>query len=80
MNIDNFVVRPHRRVVERYAKPEAWTVLTTETLAELAHEIAGLPSELPSENEDAKRFDLLLLGLQLTALRHEPASSDCAIA
>jgi type I restriction enzyme R subunit len=34
--------------------------------AEPAHELAGLPSELPSEEEEAKRFDLLLLRLQLT--------------
>ena len=25
MNLDNFVVRPKRRLVEKYAKPEAWT-------------------------------------------------------
>ena len=25
MNLDNFVVRPRRRLVEKYAKPEAWT-------------------------------------------------------
>jgi type I restriction enzyme R subunit len=72
MNLDNFVIRPHRRAVEKYAKPEAWTVLSAEALADLAHEIAGLPSELPSENEEAKRFDLLLLGLQLTVLTREP--------
>ena len=24
MNVDNFVVRPHRRLVERYREPEAW--------------------------------------------------------
>jgi cytochrome c556 len=25
MNLDNFVVRPKRRLVEQYAKPEVWT-------------------------------------------------------
>jgi type I restriction enzyme R subunit len=24
MNLDNFVVRPQRQFVEKYAKPEAW--------------------------------------------------------
>ena len=42
MNLDNFVVRPQRRLVEKYAKPEAWSVLPPEALAELAHEVAGL--------------------------------------
>ncbi len=73
MNLDNFVVRPKRRIVERYAKrSEAWTVLTREALSELSHEIAGLPSELDPEGEEAKRFDLLILRLQLARLRSEP--------
>ncbi|HUG23260.1 DEAD/DEAH box helicase family protein [Piscinibacter sp.] len=72
MNLDNFVVRPHRRVVEKYAKPESWTKLPADARAELSHEVAGLPTELDPENEEAKRFDLLALRLQLTLLRHEP--------
>ncbi len=72
MNLDNFVVRPRRRVVEKYAKPEAWTVLSPEALSELSHQVAGLPSELDPENEEAKRFDLLVLKLQLAMLRMEP--------
>ncbi len=72
MNLDNFVVRPHRRLVEKYAKPEAWVVLVNDALAELSHEVAGLPSELDPENEEAKRFDLLALNLQLALLQVEP--------
>jgi type I restriction enzyme R subunit len=72
MNLDNFVVRPRRRIVEKYAKPEAWTVLPPGALAELSHEVAGLPSELDPEGEEAKRFDLLVLNLQLALLRSEP--------
>jgi type I restriction enzyme R subunit len=73
MNLDNFVVRPKRRLVEMYAKPEAWKVLSDESRNELGHEVAGLPSELASEDEDAKRFDLLVLKLQLAVLRVEPS-------
>lgn len=72
MNLDNFVVRPRRRTVEKYAKPEAWAVLSPEALSELSHEVAGLPSELEPEGEEAKRFDLLVLNLQLALLRAEP--------
>jgi len=72
MNLDNFVVRPRRRLVEKYAKPDAWLSLPAEALTELSHEVAGLPSELDPENEEAKRFDLLALSLQLSLLRHEP--------
>ena len=37
---------------------------------ELAHEVAGLPSEQDAEDEEAKRFDLLILNLQLATLRY----------
>ena len=73
MNLDNFVVRPKRRVVEKYARPESWVLLPAESLHELSHEVAGLPSELETESEEAKRFDLLVLNLQLTLLRSRPA-------
>jgi|CXWL01.1.fsa_nt_gi type I restriction enzyme R subunit len=75
MNLENFVVRPKRRVIEKFAKPQSWVVLSPESLNELAHEVAGLPSELESESEEAKRFDLLVLNLQLALLRSKPAFS-----
>lgn len=72
MNVNNFVVRPKRRFVEKYAKPEVWAKLSPEELSELAEEVAGLPAELDPEGEEAKRFDLLMLNLQLARLRAEP--------
>ncbi|MGH6897944.1 MAG: DEAD/DEAH box helicase family protein [Geminicoccaceae bacterium] len=72
MKLDNFIVRPHRRLVDKYAKPEAWAALAAEALAELSHEVAGLPTELDPENEEAKRFDLLALKLQLALLHADP--------
>jgi type I restriction enzyme R subunit len=72
MNLDNFVVRPHRRVVEKYAKLEAWARLSPDERSTLSHEVAGLPSELDPEGEEAKRFDLLVLNIQLAILRSEP--------
>lgn len=71
MNLDNFVVRPHRRLVEKYAKHEAWQSLAGDAMAELSRQVAGLPTELDPENEEAKRFDLLSLNLQLALLRTE---------
>ncbi len=73
MNVDNFIVRTKRRVVEKFKRPDAWIALTPEDRLELSTEIAGLPSELEAEPEEAKRFDLLVLNLQLAVLRHEPA-------
>jgi len=73
MNLDNFVVRPKRRLVEKYSNPEAWTTLSGEAFTELAQGLAGLPSELDAEAEEAKRFDLLILNLQLAVFRSEPS-------
>jgi type I restriction enzyme R subunit len=72
MNVDNFIVRPKRRLIEVYRKPDAWEKLGPEQRQELTEQVAGLPSELPSEDEEAKRFDLLMLRLQLALLRAEP--------
>lgn len=73
MNIDNFVVRAHRRVVEKFAKIQAWEKLSESDIHELSEEVAGLPTQLESEPEEAKRFDLLLLNLQLALLKSEPS-------
>jgi len=72
MNLDNFVVRPKRAHVKRFAKPGAWTVLQQDDLHDLASEVASLPSDVEAEEEEAKRFDLLMLNLQLAVLRHDP--------
>ncbi|MBI5284755.1 MAG: DEAD/DEAH box helicase family protein [Chloroflexi bacterium] len=69
MNVDNFVVRPQRKLVEQYAKPESWVALTGDDADDLAGRLAGLPSEQTDDDEEAKRFDLLMLRLQLAVVR-----------
>jgi type I restriction enzyme R subunit len=71
MNCDNFVVRPKRKLVEKYNNQQAWTFLSEEDLIALSQEIAGLPSQLQPEGEEAKRFDILILKLQLALLRSQ---------
>ena len=67
MNLDNFVVRPHRRAVERYADADAWKRIAPED-SEALLMLAGLPSSVRDDDEDAKRFDLLVLRRQLAQL------------
>lgn len=69
MNLDNFVVRPHRRVVEKYQREGAWASINAAAQHELIDEVAALPSEFQLGNEPAKRFDLLMLNLQLALLK-----------
>lgn len=68
MNPDNFIVRPHRRHLEKFTIREQWGSLNAEDALEVTLHLAGLPAELPQEDETAKRFDLLLLNLQLALL------------
>lgn len=72
MTLENFLVRPHRKLVEIFAKSDAWESLSEEDRNVLAHEVAGLPSVIPAETPEARQFDLLMLRMQLTLLRGEP--------
>jgi type I restriction enzyme, R subunit len=72
MNVDNFIVRPQRRLVERYAEAAPWKQLGTEAIGDLMRGLAGLPSAVTDDDQDAKQFDLLMLRVQLTLLRSEP--------
>ncbi|WP_427385126.1 DEAD/DEAH box helicase family protein [Janibacter sp. G56] len=67
MNLDNFVVRPHRRAVEKYASADAWRTLGPED-SETLLGLAGLPSSVRDDDEEAKRFDLVILRRQLAQL------------
>ena len=69
MQLDNFVVRPQRRLVEAWRDTAAWHKVSGEQLAELAQHVSGLPSAVRDDDEDAKRFDLLMLRTQLGSLQ-----------
>ena len=71
MSVDNFLVRAHRRYVEKFAAEAAWTRLSLDDQAELVHEVAGLPSAVTDEDLAAKQFDALILRTQLAVLRAE---------
>lgn len=67
MTLDNVLVRPHRRAVELLSEASSWERLSAED-AESALGLAGLPSAEQDRDEDAKRFDLLVLRRQLAQL------------
>jgi type I restriction enzyme, R subunit len=72
MNVDNFVVRPHRQAVERYSQPATWESLGPEDFDTLTSQVAALPSQLSDADEEAKRFDLLVMRAQLSILQAKP--------
>ncbi|WP_018631760.1 DEAD/DEAH box helicase family protein [Neomegalonema perideroedes] len=73
INPENFVARPHRRLIERYQDRGAWRRLDAEARSALARDLAGLPTSFRDESPPAKAFDLLILTAQLALLREDPA-------
>ncbi|MCT9140261.1 DEAD/DEAH box helicase family protein [Streptomyces violarus] len=76
MNLDNFIVRDHRSWVETYANREAWSrekirAAGPQGLSDLIENLGELPTADRGDGTDekAKRFDLMMLTLQLGILR-----------
>lgn len=72
MNVHNFVVRPQRRWVEIYNQAGAWHQISPDDARDIGEHLIGLPSAVRDDDEAAKRFDLLMLRLQLCVLAAEP--------
>ena len=78
MNRNNFLVRHHLRLVEKYSEPEAWTDANgvMGDKAALMRDLAALPDQMDPEQEDSKRFDLMVMNCQLGVLNAEPWESS----
>lgn len=72
MSLDNFLVRPHRRSVEKFTAVPAWGRLDADAQHELIEQIAGLPSAVTDDDLLAKQFDLLVFRAELALLRVDP--------
>lgn len=72
MSLGNFLVRPHRRYVEKYSAVEAWTKVDADVRYELIEHIAGLPSAVVDDDLAAKQFDLLVFRVELALIRAHP--------
>lgn len=71
MSPDNFLVRPHRQYVETFHDRERWKHLTQGDELDITEHLTGLPA--PDEDDEfARRFDLLILNLQLAILEAAP--------
>ncbi|MCF2445407.1 DEAD/DEAH box helicase family protein [Dyadobacter sp. CY345] len=67
-----FEVRLHLRHVEHYCNPDAWTNIKSSQVTELAGHVAPLVRNEDTD-ERIKRFDLMMVKLQLAILRNERA-------
>ncbi len=72
MTFANMIVRPKRKYVEKYSVADAWKHITQTEAVEVGNELADLPSQLRDTEEEAKRFDMLMLRMQLCILNSTP--------
>ncbi len=75
MTLDNVLVRPHRREVERFREGRTWLSLGDDDY-ERVIALGALPSEADADDTDeaAKRFDLLAYRAQLAVLEGDAPS------
>ena len=65
MNRENFIVRMQLEAVERFQRRESWEPLTASDVEVLQGEVAGLPSEIETDDIESRLFDLTALKMQL---------------
>jgi type I restriction enzyme, R subunit len=67
LNGESFVVRQHWEVVEKYRDPNAWNAINDLDMKQLFDHVGPLMTET-DQDEMAKRFDALMLDIQLSIL------------
>ena len=65
MNRENFIVRMHLEAVERFQQRGSWEQLTASDIEILQNEVAGLPSEIETDDIESRLFDLTALKMQV---------------
>ncbi len=65
MNRENFIVRMQLEAVERFQQRESWERLTASDVETLQNEVAGLPSQIETDDIESRLFDLTALKMQL---------------
>jgi len=64
-------VRPVKRLVDLFKDRAAWEALSPVDMSELFNKVASVV-EVPGQDEMAKRFDLLMIDLQLATAERDP--------
>ena len=65
MNRENFIVRMHLEAVDRFRARTTWELLNDADREVLQREVAGLPSEIETDEIESRMFDLTALRMQL---------------
>ena len=65
MNRENFIVRMHLEAVDRFRERTTWAQLSDADREVLQREVAGLPSEIETDEIESRMFDLTALRMQV---------------
>ena len=65
MNRENFIVRMHLEAVDRFRERTTWAQLNDADREVLQREVAGLPSEVETDEIESRMFDLTALRMQV---------------
>ena len=67
-NTDNFIVRRQREIIDAFNQREQWDQLSDQQITTISEKLSGLPYA-DDDHETARRFDLIVLNLQLAILQ-----------
>ena len=70
MNRENFIVRMHLEAVDRFRERTTWAQLSDADREVLQREVAGLPSEIETDEIESRMFDLTALRMQVALAGH----------
>ena len=73
---ENFIVRRHLEFVHKYQTRDKWDSITPGKASEIIEHLSGLPVP-DDDHETARRFDYLLLDLQVAILQGDPKQRGC---
>lgn len=77
MNRENFIVRMHLQTVERFQNRETWNKLNDADHEVLQSEVAGLPSQIETDDIESRHFDLTALRMQLALANDDTGTYEC---
>ena len=76
VNRENFIVRMHLQVVERFQDRATWDQLDEADRETLQTEVAELPTEIETDDIECRLFDLIALRMQLALVEDQKAAFE----
>ena len=76
MNRENFIVRMHLETVERFQERSVWEKLSESDRETLQREVAGLPSDIATDDIESRLFDLTALRMQLALVEADDGAFE----